>query len=355
MSVVPAMRRLLFLSVLLAGCDRSAATAPVELGHVSTGEDEWRGIEAADEGVNADPGRLPHGRKLHVRSAPAGPTPDSAAAQGTRLLALNKVRGLIGPGRAALAERVGTAAQAEGGVVIGTSGWTGSPTIPNLFGVGIAPAERGRVLALVVKKLLAERGGKVVIVRDPAAVSANAAADRFARECRAFATVTELRPSAKAPEADVVFFATPTAVALEQRAAFPAREMLFGDEESELPALLTGGDGFVVAMPYDLTVTAGPAAAFAKHYREKFGQEPTTAAALAYDAVAVWAEAARRADGYEAPAVRAELIKRDIPFDSLAGPLVFADDHTARRTVHVARIRSGALKAESVHEPEPPY
>ena len=237
-------------------------------------------------------------------------------------------------------------------MVLGLSGWTGSPTVPNLFGLGIAPAERGRVLALVAKQALGGKPGKVLIVRDPAAVSAGAAADRFARDCRAFATVTEIRPAAKVPEADIVFFATPAAIALEHRALFASATLLFGDEEAELPPLLAGGDGFVVVTPYDLTETTSRTAEFTKRFREKFRQEPTTPAALAYDAVTLWAEIARRADGYEAQAIRTELLKRDVPFESLSGPVVFADDHTARRKVFIARVKDGVLKTESSHEPE---
>jgi hypothetical protein len=340
---------------LVIGCDRPGP-GPVELGHLYTAgtrEEETRGLDLAHADVNNDVGRLPERRALQVREAPAGPTPESAAAQGTRLLALNKVRGLIGPGHAAFAERAGTVTQAEAGIVLGLSGWTGSPAVANLFGLGVAPTERGRVLALTAKQVLAGKSGKVLIVRDPAVVSANAAADQFARDCRAFATVTEARPGTKATEADVVFFATPAAVALEHRGSYPTATILFGDEEAELPALLSGGDGFVVVTPYDLTETTGRTAEFAKRYREKFHQEPTTAAALAYDAFTLWAEIARRADGYDPAAVRIEFLKRDTPFESLSGPLVFADDHTARRKVFVARIKGGTLKTEAVHEPEP--
>jgi hypothetical protein len=350
------MRYVAFCLIGLAvGCNRSSGPGPIELGHLyttGTREEEFRGLDLAHADVNQDVGRLPERRALQVRNAPAGPTADSAAAQGTRLVALNKTRGLIGPSHAGFAERVGTVTQAESGVVLGLSGWTGSPAVANLFALGVAPAERGRVLALTAKHVLGGKSGNVLIVRDPAAVSANAAADRFASDCRAFATVTEARPRPKAPEADVVFFATPAAVALEHRGSHPTATILFGDEEAELPALLSGGDGFVVVTPYDLAETTGRTAEFAKRYREKFHHEPTTAAALAYDAFTLWAEVAHRADGYDPPAIRTELLKRDKPFESLSGPLVFADDHTARRKVFVARIKDGVLKTEAAHEPE---
>ncbi len=350
------MRYIVFCLIGLAiGCNRSSGPGPIELGHLYTAgtrEEEFRGLDLAHADVNNDVGKLPERRTLQVRNAPAGATADAAAAQATRLVALNKARGLIGPSHAAFAERVGTVTQAESATVLGLSGWTGSPAVANLFGLGVAPAERGRVLALRAKQALGGKTGKVLIVRDPTAVSANAAADRFARDCRAFATVTEVRPGAKATEADIVFFATPATVALEHRGSYPAATILFGDEEAELPALLSGGDGFVVVTPYDLAETTGRTAEFAKRYREKFHQEPTTAAAFAYDAFTLWAEVARRADGYDAPAIRNELVKQETPFQLLSGPLVFADDHTARRTVFVARIVGGTLKPESSHEPE---
>ena len=334
---------------LVVGCDRSSGPGPVEIGHLAmagTQEEEARGLELAVADVNAAD------RVLRIREAPAGPTPDSAAAQGTRLFALNKVRGLIGPSQAAFAERVGTATRAESGIILGLSGWTGSPTVTNLFGLGVAPTERGRVLALTAKQALGGKPGKVLIVRDPNAISANAAADRFARDCRAFATVTETRPRAKAADADVVFFATAAAVALEHRAAHPGATVLFGDEESELPALMTGGDGFVVVTPYDLAGTTGRFAEFTKRYRDKYQVGATVAAALAYDAHTLWADVGRRANGFDPTAVRSELLKRDAPFDSLTGPLTFAADRTARRKVFVSRLK-GVQWTTEAHDPEP--
>jgi ABC-type branched-subunit amino acid transport system substrate-binding protein len=339
------MRHAAFCCLLgfVVGCDRPAGPEPVELGHLATAatrDDEARGVELALADVNAS------GPVLRVREAPAGPTPEAAAAQGTRLFALNKVRGLIGPGTATAADRV--RAQAEGGVVVALSGWTGSPPAANLFGLGVAPAERGRVLALTAKQILGGKAGKVLVVRDPAAVSAGAAADRFARDCGAFAAVTESRPGVRPADAGVVFFATPAAVALEHRGLYPAAALLFGDEEAELPALQPGGDGFVFVTPYDLTATTG----FANRYRDKYQREPTVAAALAYDALTLWAEVGRRANGFDPAAVRAELLKRETPFESLSGPLTFADDHTARRKVFVTRTKDGRRTTEA-YDPEP--
>jgi ABC-type branched-subunit amino acid transport system substrate-binding protein len=104
----------------------------------------------------------------------------------------------------------------------------------------------------------------------------------------------------------------------------------------------------VVVTPYDLSAPT----AFARRYRDKYQREPTVAAALAYDALTLWAQVGRRANGFDPAAVRTELLNRETPFESLSGPLTFADDHTARRKVFVTRKEDGRRTTEA-HDPEP--
>jgi branched-chain amino acid transport system substrate-binding protein len=52
---------------------------------------------------------------------------------------------------------------------------------------------------------------------------------------------------------------------------------------------------------------------FVKNYRTKFGREPDSIAALAYDAVKVFADAATRAGSTEGPKLRAALAVADVP------------------------------------------
>ena len=308
--------------------------------------------------MNKDPSKRPKGRRIAVRHAPGGSKPEEWGAQATRLIALNKVRGLIGAERSLFAERVGTAVQGENAIAISPAGWAGAPPAQNLFTVGLSPDERGRVLALVAKSAPKEKSAGILILRDPDAKAAQLAADRFAADCRSFAPVADLNLSAaKKPEAGIVLFACSARMALQHREAFKDALLLFGDEDAELSVLLEspGADGFHIASAFDPTSTPERLAAFTQRYESAHKQRPSAAAALTYDALTVWAESARRAEELDdAAAIRKQLLKREAPFEVLTGTLTFADDHTARRPIFVGRVASGKLVDVKTYDAEKP-
>jgi ABC-type branched-subunit amino acid transport system substrate-binding protein len=351
------MRLSLLLAVAVCvGCNRSDS-GPVWVGHVEPPhhEDEARAVRLAVEELNKDSGRQPQGRRVQVRGAPGG-TPEEWGAQATRLIALNGVRMVIVADRYADVERVGLAVQAGNVLAMSPGGWPGSPAPQNLFAVGISPSERGRLLAAAVKRSDGKRPA-VLILRDPAAKAANLAADRFAADCRAFAdVVADTTVSAdKKPGAEVVFFACPARQAVQARAGLNEdTQLLFGDEDAELPALLAEGqraNGMTVAAAFHPDARSERLTAFAQRYEQEYKQPPTVAAVLAHDALTVWVEAVRRAGGFDTKAVRDELLKRETPFEVLTGTLTFADDHTARRPAFVAQVQNGKLGPATRHDP----
>jgi len=315
------MRYLPLLIALLAGCTRPDANAPIELGHLSPpnhDDAEFQALDLAVADLNMDTANLPLGRTVRMTHAAGGTRPEEWGAQATRLVALNKVRGLIGGERADQAERIGAAVQGDGVVALSPADWPG-PGAQNLFTVGIAPVERGRVLAKVV---LERKPQTVAIVRDPAARSANLAADRFVADCQA-AGVRVLDPAAARPAADAIFFACAVTRAVET----PTESLrVFGGDDSEVPGLLAAGsraDGFLVATACHTDLKTERMTAFATRYREKYGKPPSTAAVLSHDAFSVWVEAVRRANTLDAGPIREQLANKEKPFDTLTGPLSF--------------------------------
>jgi ABC-type branched-subunit amino acid transport system substrate-binding protein len=328
---------------LSIGCKGSESDKPIEIGHIhatSQSDDEFHAVEVAVEELNADSARLPQGRQIQVRNAIGSLKPDEWGAQASRLMSLNHVSGLICGGNAEDAEKFGAAVSADGVIGISTSGWATGPA-QNLFTVGVSPVERGRALAIFVK----EKSPKsVLVIRDPAAKSAKLAADRFATELAATPIrVAEVDASAtEKPAAEAIVFACSLKTALEHRPKDALR--IFVDDPIELLAAGTAADGFVVATGYHAGASAARATAFAQKFEKVNGRVPTPTAVLTYDALTIWAEAARRANSLEAAAIRDELLKRETPFDSLTGPLTFANDHTARRPIFVGRIAEGRLR-----------
>jgi ABC-type branched-subunit amino acid transport system substrate-binding protein len=335
----------------LVGCKVTDSDKPIELGHIhsASSDDGYLAVKLAADELNADPGRLPQGRRIQIRDAAGGSKPDEWGAQATRLISLNHVAGIISVGRPEDAAKIGVAVQSEGAIAIATGAWSTAPA-PNLFTVGLAPVERGRVLAEFAN---AKKPKTVLIVRDSANKSATAAADRFVAELSSpEIRVTEIDvAAADKPQAEAVFFACSTRVAIEYR---PKNALLlFGDEPADLIAAGSAADGIVVAAAYHAGIANERLRSFVQQFQKAHGRAPSEEGVLAHDALSIWADAARRANSLDAAAIRSELLKRDRPFDSLTGPLTFADDRTARRPIFVGPIVGGRFNEVVENSPGP--
>jgi ABC-type branched-subunit amino acid transport system substrate-binding protein len=336
----------LLLCVIVLGCGPSDADKPVQIGHVCpVGPigDEELALKMAVEELNIDMSRQPEGRRVEIRHAQGGATPVEWGAQSARLVALNKVNGLIISGGEADAEKAGMAIQGENVIGLSVAGWAGGPP-RNLFTVGISPGERGRVLAAVAKEL---KANAVLVLREPAAKAANLAADRFVADLRATGIkITEAEiPAAEKPSSDLVFLACSAKSAIQHRPK--DAKAMFGGDDTELTALINGSaatDGVFIA---SALAPVGQTQAFS-NFIEKFRsthnrRTPSVEAMLAHDALSIWIEAARRAKSYDSSAIRDELRKSDQPFDALTGTLTFNNDQAAQRSVFVWQISGGQL------------
>ncbi len=234
---------------LLVGCKDSAAGTPIEIGHiydVTQNDNEFRATEMAKDDLNADPARLPQGRRIQIRHAPGGSKPEAWEGQAARLIAFNQVSALICGGLSEDAEKVGAAIQGKGLVAVSTAGWSAIPS-QGLFTIGLAPSERGRALARYAKD---KKPKTILVVRDPLAKAANRAADRFLAELSSDGIRVSETDAANdnKPMADAVFFACSARVALKYRPKNSLR--LFGGDPAELLLAGSDADGLVVAVPY---------------------------------------------------------------------------------------------------------
>src|SRR5262245_10497543 len=295
----------LILCVLVLGCGPSDAEKHVQVGHVCPPGpigDEELALKLAVEELNTDMSRQPEGRRILIRHAPGGATPAEWGAQSARLVALNKVNGLIISGGEADAEKAGMAIQSENVIGLSVAGWAGGPS-RNLFTVGISPSERGRVLAAVAKEL---KANAVLVLREPSAKTANLAADRFVADLRATGIkITEAElPAANKSSSDLVFLACSAKSAIQHR--LKETKAMFGGDDTELSALINGStatDGVYVASALAPVGQTQAMSNFVEKFRSKHDRRtPSVEAMLAHDAFSIWVEAARRAKSYEASA-----------------------------------------------------
>lgn len=324
--------------LLAAGC-KSAPTGDVSIGHIEPPGDtaEARGLELALDALRADPAGWPQGRPVRVIHADAGGTPRDAQNQAARLASLNKVAALIG-GRCGAAEKLAEAAAAESLPTVLLSGDVGGDATDFAFALGLSPGDVAKALAEWLKL---KKGDGAAVYRDDARFSIRSAA-AFAAACRAAGAVPE--ESLVGPSGPLIGSAKAAYFAGSLKAARSWADLMrtklaaaaFGGDEAELPAAEKADAGSKLVAATSFRPTGESGRAFAARYRSKYAAEPPPAAALAYEALTVLVEAARRAGSWEAKPVRDALAGRE-PYPGLSGEVTFAGG-TARRPVFVVEI-----------------
>lgn len=337
------------LVMAVVGCS-PRSHRPVELGHVSVGmvgESEQRGIALAIDEIDSNPERRPGERAVIVRHASGGKTSDELVGQFARLLSLNRVRGLLGPIGPDSIDRVAALAQGEQTIVISTSGWIGESTPSNVFALGASPQARAQALAVHVRETvqkLPESERTIVVIREPSAIVAGRTADRLVSECRSLATIRQVE-ALPAGETGMVIAATTPGKLAELRAQ-TRRPIYFVGSEQDVDSLELSSKAngeTLVAVPYDVASPGERLAGFVDRYRAAHHGPPNQSALLAYDAIIALVESARRADGFDAAAMRTQLQSGDAAFELLTGPVRFGTDHHAQRPAVVLRMTPTGL------------
>ena len=357
---------MLLAMTLACGCSRTPPPGPIVLGHLNPprSEDEVQGITLAVDALNADPAKHVMSRKIKVIHADAGASPDEGQGQVARLLTIDKVDGLIGGSRWPNAEKLAIAAQSPPTVLVAPSGYAGYQPNSLLFPVGLAPTDQGRTLARYVKENL--KGSKVIVLKEGDALLPGLVANSFLesfsggdrsaaeRTIKGGETPDYLKDLGNEKPAAIVLCGSAKQV-LAWRAKLPGNvPLLFGGEEADVAVLQSDVDG---VKPLEAVVSFHPgdetpaAKEFVRQFSEKYGKPPTLAAALAHDAILVWAEAARRANSLQADKIREQFLKANATFPVLTGSLSFGPSQTPRRATLMIRIGSNRISLIGRYEP----
>src|SRR5262245_38585746 len=376
------MRSILLSSVCLIALAGCGSPDPIVFGHLDpkgTHDSEYRALKLAVDATNEDPAKRPFERRVHVIHADAGQTPEQLKGQAVRLAAVNRVFALIGGDTAREAELIGQAAQGDV-LAITMSGWPGSPVNPNLFPVGLAPAEIGRCLAQHATERFKDKS--ITVLVDDTSPVHKSIADAFVNKYEKATRVTaisrrssgtkeantaaenELAERVRKAKPDVLFFAMSGIDALSWSRSLGIMKggvfeplttnVLFAGEEADLPRLqeqpeITGG--WIAAAAIAPDEDAEPYKLFKERYRKQYERDPDTAAVLVHDAYQVLVQACKRASDATGPKVREEFKKKDASFDVLSGKLTFAPDQSARRPVYVVQLGKDGLKRLQRNEP----
>jgi branched-chain amino acid transport system substrate-binding protein len=335
------------------GCSRSSSSGPVVLGHLNAGqaEDEINGAALAVEAINADLARQPAGRKIKVIHADAGSTPEEAQGQAVRLLTIDKVEGLFGPSRWSQTERVALADQSPSVIALTLDGYPGPSPNPAVFAIGISPADQGKALARHAKDSL--KAAKAIIIKEADTVVPGLVARAFAEQFGGNPAEHSVKPGdsldflaeiAGAKPDVVLMCGSAKQVSLWRSKVTGGAALLFGGEEAEVAALPLDGKPMFAAVSFHPEDATESVKDFTRRFRQKHGRPPSAQAALAYEAVQIWSEAARRANSTQSNKIREQLLRKDAPFEVLTGSLKFGPDQSAQRPIIVINLSADGPK-----------
>jgi branched-chain amino acid transport system substrate-binding protein len=360
------MRTLIpILMLLLAGCGGPPQPTPIVIGHIAprSGPDRERGLDAerailmAVEEANAAEGQV-MGRPVVVLHPDCHANPELAQNAAVRLLAINRVAGLIGGDTHETTERLCRTAQ-QYKVPLITPTWV-PPSILNPYGfcVGAAPREQGKALAQVADKTL--QVGKVAVLTDNRSAASIALTAAFVEALgqskiisqREYDSTKEFeRLAREVKDAKAVLFSG-TVTDLEAfhkelaKAELPADvPILFGGaDDDRLPLLADASKNDL----YWTTVFAADsgkpkATEFARKFDERFHRPAGSAAALAYDSSRLLFQVIGTAKTTKGDKLREELLALK-DFESLTGPLSFDKDQVATRPLFVVHRKDRQTK-----------
>src|SRR5262249_24969962 len=136
--------RLAALVVALAGCQRPPESEPLVFGHPvpQTGPNQAAGLlELQAVRMAVEEANAAGGRQVRVLHADTDDRPDAFLAQTPRLLAVNRVSGLIGGQSVDQLKQMPTPVVVEQAILVSPSGGTGSVLNRAIFTVGLSPSE----------------------------------------------------------------------------------------------------------------------------------------------------------------------------------------------------------------------
>lgn len=340
------------LPIILAGCAQRTDPEPIMVGLVaplkgpdkSVGDHARQGLLLAVEDANGAEKKI-NGRPVSVLRIDSRDDDETVRAETVRLLAVNRVAGLLTNLEATLAERLVREAQPYNVPVLLAGDLPGSSRAENVFCLSVSPVQRGQALAKQVRELKIAR---VAVLSDSRHEIAGALAGAFTREARKdkmvqvkewsydgdsdridwFDDVVKLQPGAV-----LVAGSMRELVKLARRLqkAKVKASLWYGGEDIGTTGLERDLDEAEVYLATVFAVggLTDTGKEFARRYEEKFLEPPDFAAGQAFDCARLLFDMMKEAGSANPVKVREQLAKVE-GWESLTGPLTLKDRRTKR-------------------------
>lgn len=349
------------------GCAGKPATEqPITIGHLASGATAKSAILLAVEEANAAEGKVA-GRPVAILHPDIDKDEAKAEQVAIRLITIDRVVALLAGTGPATTEKLSRTAQQYNLPLVATVSPVSGTLPPNGFSLGLSPAMRGKTLARFGVDHLKKPGVTIVVNnREPVNAALAAAFAETYRQAGGKVNLqedygtdeelTKLLAKLEKSKSGAVLFVGPVRdfARLQQTKREPGSLLFAGqqpgpNEEAPAPGTATSPIYQVTAFTIDPSLPRTKD--FAEKYQGRFQRRPDAAAALAYDSARVLFDAMRRAEGFQGPKVRDELLNTK-DFESVTGPLSFDKAHNARRPAFVVRVEKDGEKLEKRYDPE---
>ena len=376
--------RVILLGALAVGAcrpDREAQTSgvtgdiPVGVFGALTGDQAAfgtatvQGVRLAAEEINAAGGI--DGRKIRLLVEDDQGRPDEAASVVTKLVTAGRVAVLIGENSSNQSLAAAPIAQASGIPMISPSSTNPAVTEKGdyIFRVCFTDPYQGKALATFVRKnlnlqtagiLLDKKNDYSVGLAEFFRKAFESLGGRVVAEQSYSGGDTEFRPQlttirAAAPQVLFLpgFYTDVGQIAIQARDLGLTVPLVGGDGWDSPVVIQIGGksiDGSYFSDHYFVGDERPVVQSFVERYRKKHGKNPEANAALGYDALQIFAAAARRAGSTDPTAVR-DQIAATKDYQGVSGTVTMGPDRNPIKPVAMIRIEGGEMRFAGWVEP----
>jgi branched-chain amino acid transport system substrate-binding protein len=362
-------------ALLAAACrpDREAQTAdssgdiPVGVYGAQTGSEAAfgsstvNGVRIAADEINAAGGVL--GRKIRLYVEDDQGRAEEAASVVTKLITSDNVVALIGENSSNQSLAAAPIAQSNGVPMISPSSTNPSVTEKGeyIFRVCFTDPYQGKALAAFVRtNLQLDNAAILVDKKNDYSVGLagvfrkefEAAGGRIVAEQSYSGGDTEFRPQltaikAAAPKALFIpgFYTEVGQIAIQARDLGLSVPLVGGDGWDSPAVIKIGGksiEGSYFSDHYFVGDTRPVVQKFVAQYEKRHGGKPEATAALGYDALYLWANAAKRANSLDKKAVRDQIaVTKD--YEGVSGTITMGPDRNPIKPVAMIKIENGQM------------
>lgn len=327
----------------------------------SFGTSTVNGVRIAADEINAAGGVL--GRKVRLVVEDDQGRAEEAASVVTKLITGNNVAALIGENSSNQSLAAAPIAQANGVPMISPSSTNPAVTEKGeyIFRVCFTDPYQGKALAAFARKNL--KLDTAAILQDQKNDYSVGLAEVFRREFEAAGGKivaqqsysggdTEFRPQLTAirranPQALFIpgFYTEVGQIAIQARDLGLNVPLLGGDGWDSPTVIQIGGkaiEGAYFSDHYFVGDTRPVVQQFVSKYEQRHGKKPEATAALGYDALHIWANAARRANTIDRKAVR-DQIAATKDYQGVSGTISMGADRNPIKPVAMIKIENGRM------------